>query len=47
MADTSPKDSPACSLKCKSHYHDCMQSREHSSVCRLKFAQCNCGCSTD
>ncbi len=47
MPEISRQDGQTCSLKCKSQYHDCMQSREHESVCRMKFAQCNCGCSTD
>jgi len=44
MADKS--SSNTCSLKCETSYNDCMRSREHESVCRLKFAQCHCGCSS-
>ncbi|MDJ0667339.1 MAG: hypothetical protein QNJ61_08675 [Desulfobacterales bacterium] len=47
MADKSRNESRPGSLICKSHYADCMQTREHESVGRMKFAQCNCGCSPD
>ena len=47
MAEKERNDSRPCSLRCKSDYYDCMERREHESVCRMKLAQCNCGCVID
>lgn len=41
--DDRAKDS-ACSMKCDKNYKECLSSREHESVCRMKRVQCDCGC---
>ncbi|MGD8368671.1 MAG: hypothetical protein PVG78_13615 [Desulfobacterales bacterium] len=34
----------SCYEDCESMYKACMSSREHESVCKMKIAQCSCGC---
>jgi hypothetical protein len=34
----------SCYSDCESMYEKCMSSREHESVCKMKMAQCSCGC---
>ena len=34
----------SCYEDCESAYSRCMSSREHESVCKMKMAQCSCGC---
>ena len=41
--DNSSKN-PACSSKCEESFKECLSSREHESVCRMKRVQCDCGC---
>jgi hypothetical protein len=36
----------ACSTECNTRYAACASSKEHESVCRMKRAQCHCGCSS-
>lgn len=33
-----------CHMECEKSYRDCMNSREDESVCKMKHAQCSCGC---
>ena len=33
-----------CDRQCNATFLECMHSREHESVCRMKVAQCRCGC---
>lgn len=33
-----------CYKDCEASYTQCMNSREHESVCNMKRAQCSCGC---
>jgi len=45
MSDSSKKYiDKDCSKKCDQSFHKCMSSKEHESVCRMKRAQCDCGC---
>jgi hypothetical protein len=34
----------SCYDDCESTYRQCMNSSEHESVCKMKMAQCSCGC---
>ena len=34
----------ACSSKCEEQFTECLSSKEHESVCRMKKVQCDCGC---
>jgi hypothetical protein len=33
-----------CHQDCEASYKSCRDSGEHESVCRMKHAQCSCGC---
>lgn len=44
MSDTSNIFDKNCYQDCESAYDRCMQSKEDPSVCKMKHAQCSCGC---
>jgi len=44
MSDSSEKFDSSCYQDCESAYTECMRSNEHESVCKMKHAQCSCGC---
>lgn len=44
MSDTDRKLYPDCSRECESAFRSCMSSKEHESVCKMKYAQCSCSC---
>ncbi len=44
MSQSSNKFDKSCYSDCESSYRDCMQSKEHESVCKMQHAQCSCGC---
>ena len=33
-----------CDRQCNASFLECVQRREHESVCRMQVAQCRCGC---
>ena len=47
MTEKSRKMDVECSEKCDTAYWECVSSREHESVCRMKRVQCDCGCSLE
>lgn len=44
MSDSSKNFDTSCHRDCESAYESCMQSKEDESVCKMKHAQCSCGC---
>ena len=44
MAKSTDKLNKSCYRGCESDYQDCMTSKEHESVCKMKHAQCSCSC---
>ena len=47
MSDPAEKFDNNCYRDCESTYESCMNSKEDESVCRMKHAQCSCGCVLD
>ena len=35
-----------CDRRCNASFLECVQRREHESVCRMQVALCRCGCRT-
>ena len=33
-----------CDRQCNANFLECIQRGEHESICRMKVAQCRCGC---
>jgi hypothetical protein len=44
MDESTSKFGKTCYHDCESSFRDCMKSKEHESVCKIKHAQCSCGC---
>ena len=44
MSASSQSNDSSCSSRCESDYRSCVAGKEHDSVCRMKRAQCSCGC---
>ena len=44
MSDSSKNFDQSCHQDCESAYQSCLRSKEHDSVCKMKHAQCACGC---
>jgi hypothetical protein len=44
MSESSKNLDTSCYQDCESAYRSCMQSKEDESVCKMKHAQCSCGC---
>ena len=47
MSDSDRSFDKSCYRDCESAYQSCMSSKEHESVCKMKHAQCSCGCIID
>ncbi len=47
MSKSSSHFDANCHRDCESAYNACMSSKEHESVCKMKHAQCSCGCVID
>jgi len=41
--DANPKNI-VCSSQCEKQFNECLSSKEHESICRIKRVQCDCGC---
>jgi hypothetical protein len=44
MSSSNKSFDQSCYSDCESIYQQCMSSREHESVCKMKKVQCSCGC---
>jgi hypothetical protein len=47
MSESSKNIDRSCYKNCESTYKACVKSKEHESVCKMKIAQCSCGCIID
>lgn len=44
MAKSANQFNQSCYSSCDAAYKACMSTKEHTSVCKMKRAQCSCSC---
>ena len=47
MSESAKNFDNNCYRDCESTYKSCMSRKEDESVCKMKHAQCSCGCVLD